>query len=99
MSGHAASAKRRVTFFNLKTIVHIDVWRAVLTRLPSPHRLAPGDAGALVQDFVRGTKFVALPAAAYAALVRRLAGEGSAVDASTTRSSRRVPGVAVRRRS
>jgi predicted nucleic acid-binding protein len=50
---------------------------AVLTRLPSPHRLAPRDAGALVhENFVRGTKLVSLPAAAYAALVRRLAGEG-----------------------
>jgi predicted nucleic acid-binding protein len=50
---------------------------AVLTRSPSPHRLAPADAGALIQEnFVRGTRLVALPGAAYGALVRRLSGEG-----------------------
>jgi predicted nucleic acid-binding protein len=50
---------------------------AVLTRLPSPHRLAPADAGALIQEnFARGTRLVALPGATYAALVRRLAREG-----------------------
>jgi predicted nucleic acid-binding protein len=50
---------------------------AVLTRLPSPHRLAPADAGALIQqNFVHGTTIVALTGSAYGALVRRLAREG-----------------------
>ena len=50
---------------------------AVLTRLPSPHRLAPADAGTLIhENFVRGARLVALPGSAYAAIVRRLAREG-----------------------
>jgi predicted nucleic acid-binding protein len=50
---------------------------AVLTRLPAPHRLAPADAGAVIQQsFASGTKVVALPGPAYAAIVRRLAREG-----------------------
>ena len=50
---------------------------AVLTRLPSPHRLAPGDAGRLIQEnFVRGNRLVSLPGSAYASVVRRLAQEG-----------------------
>jgi predicted nucleic acid-binding protein len=49
----------------------------VLTRLPPPHRLAPADAGAVIQEsFVRGTRLAALPGSSYAALVRRLAQEG-----------------------
>jgi predicted nucleic acid-binding protein len=52
---------------------------AVLTRLPPPHRLAPQDAGALIEhNFVRGVKLVALPGRRYAALVRTLASEGIA---------------------
>jgi predicted nucleic acid-binding protein len=50
---------------------------AVLTRLPSPHRLAPADAGALIHgNFASGTRLLSLPGSAYAALVRRLAREG-----------------------
>jgi predicted nucleic acid-binding protein len=50
---------------------------AVLTRLPSPHRLSPADAGALIQEnFVKGAQLVSLPGLVYAALVRRLARDG-----------------------
>lgn len=47
---------------------------AVLTRLPSPHRLAPADAWALVEaNFIKHSTVVALTGAAYARLLRRLA--------------------------
>ena len=47
---------------------------AVLTRLPSPHRLAPADAWALVEaNFIKQSTAVALTGAAYARLLRRLA--------------------------
>ncbi|MCL4813543.1 MAG: PIN domain-containing protein [Vicinamibacteraceae bacterium] len=52
---------------------------AVLTRLPAPHRLAPADAWALVKaNFVDGVRVVALPAAAHARLLARLAVAGTA---------------------
>ncbi len=48
---------------------------AVLTRLPSPHRLAPDDAWNLVEaNFVENASVAALPAAGHVALLRRLAG-------------------------
>ena len=47
---------------------------AVLTRLPSPHRLAPADAWALVEaNFIKHATVVAITGAAYARLLRRLA--------------------------
>lgn len=47
---------------------------AVLTRLPSPHRLSPADAWALVEaNFVEHSTVVALTGKAYARLLRRLA--------------------------
>ena len=47
---------------------------AVLTRLPSPHRLAPADAWALVEaNFIKHATVVALTGAAHAGLLRRLA--------------------------
>ena len=49
---------------------------AVLTRLPSPHRLAPGDAWALIEaNFVEQARTVALGAAAYAKVLRGLANQ------------------------
>jgi predicted nucleic acid-binding protein len=49
---------------------------AVLTRLPSPHRLAPPDAWSLVEaNFVEHGTIVALSAAAYRRLLGRLAGQ------------------------
>lgn len=49
---------------------------AVLTRLPSPHRLAPADAWSLVAaNFVEHGTIVALSAAAYRRLLGRLAGQ------------------------
>lgn len=50
---------------------------AVLTRLPSPHRLAPTDAWALVNaNFARPAKIIALTGAAHASLLEELAGTG-----------------------
>jgi predicted nucleic acid-binding protein len=47
---------------------------AVLTRLPAPHRLAPADAWALIEaNFVEQSSTVALGAAAYPKVLRRLA--------------------------
>jgi len=59
---------------------------AVLTRLPPPHRLAPADAWTLLEaNFVAGAAVIALMAASYARLLRRLAHErisgGRAYDA------------------
>ena len=52
---------------------------AVLTRLPAPHRLSPGDAWALVEaNFVQGINVVALPGTVYLALLRRAARQGTA---------------------
>jgi predicted nucleic acid-binding protein len=49
---------------------------AVLTRLPSPHRLSPADALALIDsNFLDGA--VALDATAYRALLRRAAADGT----------------------
>ena len=49
---------------------------AVLTRLPSPHRLAPADAWSLVEaNFVGHRVIVALSAAAYRRLLSRLVGQ------------------------
>jgi predicted nucleic acid-binding protein len=67
---------------------------AVLTRLPAPHRLSPADAGEIIeQSFASGTTLVTLPGTAYAALVRRLAREGSGggriYDAIIAESARR----------
>ena len=42
---------------------------AVLTRLPAPHRLSPGDALALLEANLFGHPFVALDAPSYRALV------------------------------
>ena len=50
---------------------------AVLTRLPSPHRLAPADAWALVKtNFVDDAAVATLPATAHATLLDTLAGAG-----------------------
>lgn len=47
---------------------------AVLTRLPSPHRLSPADASALVEaNFVEHSTVVALTGPGYGRLLRRLA--------------------------
>ncbi len=67
---------------------------AVLTRLPPPHRLAPADAGALIEhNFVRSARLIALTGSAYATLVRRLSregvGGGSVYDAIIADSARR----------
>ena len=52
---------------------------AVLTRLPSPHRLSPADAWVLVEtNFISGGTVVALPATACTRLLRRLAKESIA---------------------
>jgi predicted nucleic acid-binding protein len=51
---------------------------AVLTRLPAPHRLAPGDAWALLTaNFVEPAEVVALDGPAHAALLARLAAAGT----------------------
>lgn len=45
---------------------------AVLTRLPAPHRLSPGDAHALVAgNFVEGREIAVLDATGYASLIDR----------------------------
>ncbi len=50
---------------------------AVLTRLPAPYRLSPGDAWALVEgNFVERRHIVALDADRYVALLRELAQRG-----------------------
>ena len=50
---------------------------AVLTRLPSPHRLAPADAWTLVEsNFVQHATLTTLPGAAHVALLTRLAAAG-----------------------
>lgn len=50
---------------------------AVLTRLPSPHRLTPGDAWALVHaNFVEHATLATLPNRGHVALLRQLAAEG-----------------------
>ena len=50
---------------------------AVLTRLPSPHRLAPGDAWALVRaNFVEQATVATLPNRGHVALLRQLAADG-----------------------
>jgi len=50
---------------------------AVLTRLPSPHRLAPADAWALVKaNFVDSAPVEALTGPAHITLLSRLAGTG-----------------------
>ena len=50
---------------------------AVLTRLPSPHRLAPGDAWALVHaNFVEHATLATLPNRGHVALLRQLAADG-----------------------
>jgi predicted nucleic acid-binding protein len=50
---------------------------AVLTRLPSPHRLAPTDAWALVKaNFIDGAAIVTLGGPALVALLDRLAHSG-----------------------
>ena len=51
---------------------------AVLTRLPSPHRLSPADAWALLAaNFVAPAHVVALDGPAHAALLERLAAAGT----------------------
>lgn len=50
---------------------------AVLTRLPSPHRLAPADGWALVKaNFVSHAALATLPGTAHVALLDRLAAAG-----------------------
>ena len=52
---------------------------AVLTRFPSPHRLAPEDAWTLVEaNFVTGARVTALSARDYVRLIANLAGSGMA---------------------
>lgn len=52
---------------------------AVLTRLPSPHRLGPDDAWTLLEEnFVTAAAVTALNAASYTRLLRRLAHESIA---------------------
>lgn len=52
---------------------------AVLTRLPSPHRLSAADAWTLLAtNFVQQATVVALTGAAYTTLLQRLAKEGVA---------------------
>ena len=52
---------------------------AVLTRFPSPHRLAPEDAWTLVEtNFVTGARVTALTARDYVRLIGRLAHAGMA---------------------
>ena len=52
---------------------------AVLTRLPSPHRLAPLDAAQLLEaNFMQTTSIVALDGRAYRTLLRRAPNEGIA---------------------
>jgi predicted nucleic acid-binding protein len=52
---------------------------AVLTRLPPPHRLSPGDAVTLLEaNFMKGATVVALPARSYRDLLRRAPPEGIA---------------------
>lgn len=52
---------------------------AVLTRLPPPHRLAPGDALALLDaNFLRQGQLVALDARAYRDLLRQAPKDGLA---------------------
>jgi predicted nucleic acid-binding protein len=52
---------------------------AVLTRLPPPHRLCPGDALALLDaSFIRTGRTVALDAQSYQSLLRESATEGIA---------------------
>jgi predicted nucleic acid-binding protein len=47
---------------------------AVLTRLPAPRRLSPGDAWALIEaNFIKPATVVALTGATYTTLLRRLA--------------------------
>jgi len=62
----------------LMTPVHaITETYAVLTRLPAPHRLAPGDAWALVSaNFVEGGSVIGLPVDAHMAMLRDLAASG-----------------------
>jgi hypothetical protein len=51
---------------------------AVLTRLPAPHRIAPADAGALLQaNFVKPAKVVSIGGAAHGRLLARLAAAGT----------------------
>jgi predicted nucleic acid-binding protein len=50
---------------------------AVLTRLPSPHRLSPTDARALLEaNFLAGKKLVALEARDYRALLEQAPAQG-----------------------
>ena len=52
---------------------------AVLTRLPSPHRLAPADAWALLEaNFIANRTVTALTSREYVAVVRALAAAGVA---------------------
>lgn len=52
---------------------------AVLTRLPAPHRLSPGDAWALIEsNFIKPATVVALTGRVYVTLLRRIAKEAIA---------------------
>jgi predicted nucleic acid-binding protein len=52
---------------------------AVMTRLPPPHRLAPGDALALLEaNFIGPSRIVVLSSAAYRNLLRRAPADGIA---------------------
>ena len=70
---------------------------AVLTRLPSPHRLSPADAWRVLKaNFVTRVRMATLTAAAYRRLLQRLAtedvGGGRTYDAVVAQCARR-PGV------
>lgn len=52
---------------------------AVLTRLPSPHRLSPADALALLEsNFMNGAKIIALDGKSYRVLLHQAPGDGIA---------------------
>ena len=68
---------------------------AVLTRLPSPHRLSPADAWTLVEaNFVEHATLVALSGTSYVRLLRRVAKEvvagGRAYDAVIAECARQA---------
>jgi predicted nucleic acid-binding protein len=73
---------------------------AVLTRLPAPHRLSPGDAWALIDaNFVVRCRTVALTDAAYLTMLRSLAkqavGGGRTYDAVIAECAREAEAAAL----
>lgn len=89
---HAAAAAELERRFNRRERLAIAAHAlletyAVLTRLPAPHRLAPGDAWTLVRtNFVEPARMVALTGRAHVTLLDRLAmtgiGGGRSYDAA-----------------